>query len=204
LQESSIIDIAKPLQQERPKYEILGSPPENEDHLKQILLRSRVFLNAVVALLRFQFPVGTLNCNTNKCQDEDSKLLLDSGYETMRRKGKIQELNYCNPCICISVGSKKVRCLDSLVKELNEDLKTYKYSANEHFEDEASHLHYLLQKDIENKNPVVNCMWNFGWSNIMFSAIEKEEVVRDVEKHVLNRLIDEITTDFIHLSVVIY
>ncbi|KAI3905914.1 hypothetical protein MKW98_030489 [Papaver atlanticum] len=203
LQESSIIDVAKPLQQERPKSEILGSPPANEDHLKQILLRSRVFLNAAVALFRFQFPVGTLHCSTNKFQDEDSKLLLDSGYETMRRKGKIQELN-CNPCIGISVGSKKVRCLDSLVKKLNEDLETYKYSANEHIEDEASHLHYLLQKDIENKNPVVNCMWDFGWSDIMFSCIEKEELVRDVEKHVLNRLIDEITRDFIHLSVAIY
>ncbi|KAI3943118.1 hypothetical protein MKW92_019461 [Papaver armeniacum] len=203
LQESSIIEVAKPLQQERPKSEILGSPPANEDHLKQILLRSRVFLNAAVALFRFQFPVGTLHCSTNKCQDEDSKLLLDSGYETMRRKGKIQELN-CNPCIGISVGSKKVRCLDSLVKELNEALETYKYSANEHIEDEASHLHYLLQKDIENKNPVVNCMWDFGWSDIMFSCIEKEEVVRDVEKYVLNRLIDEITKDFIHLSVAIY
>ncbi|KAI3888701.1 hypothetical protein MKX03_012890 [Papaver bracteatum] len=203
LQESSIIDVAKPLQQGRPKSEILGSPPANEDHLKQIFLRSRVFLNAAVALFRFQFPVGTLHCSTNKCQDEDSKLLLDSGYETMRRKGKIQELN-CNPCIGISVGSKKVRCLDSLVKELNEDLETYKYSANEHIEDEASHLHYLLQKDIENKNPVVNCMWDFGWSDIMFSCIEKEELVRDVEKNVLNRLIDEITRDFIHLSVAIY
>ncbi|RZC92997.1 hypothetical protein C5167_028352 [Papaver somniferum] len=203
LQERSIIDVVKPLQQERPKSEILGSPPANEDHLKQILLRSRVFLNAVVALFRFQFPVGTLNCSTNKCQDEDSKLLLDSGYETMRRKGKIQELN-CNPCIGIFVGSKKVRCLESLVKELNEDLETYKYSASEHIEDEASHLHYLLQKDIENKNPVVNCMWDFGWSNIMFSCIEKEEVARDVEKHVLNIMIDEITRDFIHLSVAIY
>ncbi|KAI3919022.1 hypothetical protein MKW92_025026 [Papaver armeniacum] len=203
LQGSSIIDVAKPLQQEMSKSEILGSPPSNEDHLKQILLRSRVFLNAAVALFRFQFPVGTLHCSTNKCQDEDSKLLLDSGYETMRRKGKIQELN-CNPCIGISVGSKKVRCLDSLVKELNADLETYKYSANEHIEDEASHLHYLLQKDIENKNPVVNCMWDFGWSDIMFSCIEKEEIVRDVEKHVLNRLIDEITRDFIHLSVAIY
>ncbi|KAI3971599.1 hypothetical protein MKW92_047680 [Papaver armeniacum] len=203
LQESSIIDVAKPLQHERSKSEILGSPPTNEDYLKQILLRSRVFLNAVVSLFRFQFPVGTLHCSTKKCQDEDSKLLLDSGYETMRRKGKIQELN-CNPCIGNSVGSKKVRCLDSLVKELNEDLETYKYSANEHIEDEASHLHYLLQKDIENKNPVVNCMWDFGWSDMMFSCIEKEEVVRDVEKHVLNRLIDEITRDFIHLSVAIY
>ncbi|RZC86984.1 hypothetical protein C5167_041915 [Papaver somniferum] len=203
LQESSIIDVAKPLQQERPKSEILGSAPANEDHLKQILLRSRVFLNAAVALFRIQFPVRTLHCSTNKCQDEDSKLLLDSGYETMRRKGKIQELN-CNPCLGISVGSKKVRCLDSLVKELSEDLETYKYSANEHIEDEASHLHYLLHKDIENKNPVVNCMWDFGWSDIMFSCIEKEEVIRDVEKHVLNRLIDEITRDFIHLSVAIY
>ncbi|KAI3955597.1 hypothetical protein MKW92_044914 [Papaver armeniacum] len=188
LQESSIIDVAKPLQHERSESEILGSPPANEDHLKQILLRSRVFLNAVVALFRFQFPVGTLHY---------------SGYETMRRKGKIQELN-CNPCIGNSVGSKKVRCLDSLVNELNEDLETYKYSANEHIEDEASHLHYLVQKDIENKNPVVNCMWDFGWSDMMFSCIEKEEVVRDVEKHVLNRLIDEITRDFIHLSVAIY
>ncbi|KAI3969847.1 hypothetical protein MKX01_038315 [Papaver californicum] len=203
LQESSIIDIAKPLQQESPKSEILGSSPANEDHLKQILLRSRVFLNAAVALFKIQIPVGTLHYSTHKCQDEDSKLLLDSGYETMRRKGKIQELTY-NPCISKSTGSKKVRCLDSLVKELHEDLETYKYFANEHIEDEASHLHYLLQKDIENRNSVVNCMWDFGWSDTMFSCTEKEEVVRDVEKHLLNRLIDEITRDFLHLSVAIY
>ncbi|KAI3842149.1 hypothetical protein MKX03_012757 [Papaver bracteatum] len=177
LQESSIIDVAKPLQQERPKSEKLGS---------------QFFLNAAVALFRFQFPVSTLNCSMNKCQDEDSKLILDSGYETMRRKGKIQELN-CNPCISIYVGSKKVRCLDSLVKELNEDLETYNKQPI-----------LFATKRHENKNPVVNCMWDFGWSDIMFSCIEKEEVVRDVEKHVLNRLIDGITRDFIHLSVAIY
>ncbi|MCL7034695.1 hypothetical protein MKW94_004673 [Papaver nudicaule] len=202
LQKGSIIDVSKPLQEDSPKSEILGSPPANEDHLKQILLKSRVFLNAAVALFKLQIPVGSLHCSANKCQDEDSKLLLDCAYESMRRKGKIRKLTY-NPCISNSIGYKKVRCLDSLVKELHEDLETYKYSANEHIEDEASHLHHLLQKDIENKNPVVNCMWDFEWNDTMFSCVEKEEVVRDVEKHVLNRLLDEITRDFLHSSVAI-
>ncbi|OVA18699.1 protein of unknown function DUF4378 [Macleaya cordata] len=207
LHESSMISISKSLQQDQlksPKSETPGSLTENENHLKQILIKSQLFINAAEALFKLQIPVGILHGSAHNCQDEDSKLLLDCGYEVMKRKGKRQELTFY-PCVSISIGSKKVKCLDDLVKALHGDLETFKFfTENGNIQYDAAYcLHKMLQNDIQNSNSDVNCMWDFGWSDMMFACLEKEEVIRDVEKHVLNGLIDDITRDFLHISVVI-
>ncbi|KAK9270030.1 hypothetical protein L1049_025603 [Liquidambar formosana] len=59
----------------------------------------------------------------------------------------------------------------------------------------------MLERDLQNRDPDVNCMWDFGWNEMMFAFLEKDDVIRDVEKLLLNGLIDEIARDFLHVSV---
>ncbi|KAF8409958.1 hypothetical protein HHK36_002477 [Tetracentron sinense] len=175
-----------------------GSLTENENHLKQILIKSQLFLNAAEALFKLHIPVGILHASAHKCQDEDSKLDLDSGYEVMKRKGRRQELTY-HRCMAISIGSMKIKSLDDLVKALHEDLEKLKFRGKNGSDeyDAADYLHKILERDIQNRDPDVNCMWDFGWSETMFAYLEKDDVIREVERHVFNGLIDEITRDFI-------
>ncbi|XP_043709532.1 uncharacterized protein LOC122658578 isoform X2 [Telopea speciosissima] len=171
---------------------------ENENHLKQTLLRSQIFLNTAEALFGLLIPIDILHSSANTCKDDDSKIVLDCCYEVMKRKGRRKELTYY-PCVRISVRSVKLKSLDDLVKELQEDLEELKFinqdSGNEN--DTALYLHSMLERDIQNKNPDLNCMWDFGWSETMLGYFEKVEVIRDVEKFVLNGLIDEILEDIL-------
>ena len=44
-------------------------------------------------------------------------------------------------------------------------------------------------------------MWDRGWSEGVYAYVEVDEVVRDVEKFVLNALLDEMTGDlFLHVA----
>ncbi|XP_077233315.1 uncharacterized protein LOC143875598 [Tasmannia lanceolata] len=191
---------------QQPNLEISNSEKqgllEDENHLKQILIKSQYFLNAAEALFKLQIPVGILHASCHKWQDKDSKPLLDCGYEIMKRKGRREEFNF-HPSRKLPIVSVKVKCLDDLIKELNEDLNHLKLfgEGKGGDYDAAGSLHEMLKRDIENRNPDVNCMWDFGWKCTMFGHVEKDEVIRELEKHVLNRLIDEITGDLLQLSV---
>ncbi|XP_042509186.1 uncharacterized protein LOC122084827 [Macadamia integrifolia] len=171
---------------------------ENESRLKQILLRSQIFLNTAEALFGLLIPIDILHSSAKTCKDDDSKLVLDCCYEVMKRKGRRKEITF-NPCVRIPVRSVKLKGLDDLVKELHEDLEELKFlnqdSGNEN--DTALYLHRMLERDIQNKNPDLNCMWDFGWGETLFGHFEKVEVIRDVEKFVLNGLIDEILEDIL-------
>ncbi|XP_052201619.1 LOW QUALITY PROTEIN: uncharacterized protein LOC127807639 [Diospyros lotus] len=176
---------------------------DNETHLKQILIKSQIFLNTADALFKLNIPISILHITNYSSQEEDSKLVLDCAYEIMKRKGRKQELTL-HPCQNISIISIKViMSLNDLVKELNRDIEKLKFygwnGSNE--QDAADFLHKMLDRDIHNRDPDVNSMWELGWNEMMFWIIEKGELIREVEKHLLNGLIDEVTNDLLHLSV---
>ncbi|XP_042494432.1 uncharacterized protein LOC122073837 isoform X2 [Macadamia integrifolia] len=148
------------------------------------------------ALLGLLIPVDILHASAHKCKDDDSMLVLDYCYEVMKRKGRRKELTF-HPCVRITMGSVKPKGLDELVTELHENLKYLKFFNQDSSDGykAATYLHKMLERDIQNKNPDLNCMWDFGWSETMFACPEKDEVIQDVERFVVNGLIDEILED---------
>ncbi|GMP45002.1 hypothetical protein CsSME_00013694 [Camellia sinensis var. sinensis] len=174
---------------------------DNETHLKQILIKSQLFLNTAEALFKLNIPIGILDVTDYNSQDEDCKIILDCGYEIMKRKGRRQELTLHN----ISIMSTKAMSLDNLVKQLYKDLEKLKfYGRNGSDEyDAADYLLKMLETDVQNRDPDVNSMWDLGWNEVKFSILEKDDLIRDVERYLLNVLIDEIMKDLLHLSVLI-
>ncbi|OAY50754.1 hypothetical protein MANES_05G160500v8 [Manihot esculenta] len=166
---------------------------ESEDHLKQILIKSPLFLNTAEALFKLNIPLDIRHAGGHDYHDEESKLILDCGYEVMKRKGKRQELSV-NPFRRISITSPKVSSLDDLIKQLDKDFKKLKYTTECVVED---YLPKMLEIDVYNRDLDVNCMWDFGWHEMTFTLLEKDDVIRDVERHVLNALLDEVTRDLL-------
>ncbi|MBA0595443.1 hypothetical protein Gorai_012313, partial [Gossypium raimondii] len=127
---------------------------------------------------------------------QESKLVLDCGYEVMKSKGIRQELSV-HPFLKVTIIPNKEKTLDELVKQMSEDidkLKLYRRGRRENspFED---YLPKMLEADVNNKEPHLNCMWDKGRNSMMFAFLEKDDVVRDAEKYVLNGLLGEMTRD---------
>jgi len=128
-------------------------------------------------------------------------LKLDCGYEILRRKARSQELS-THPYMKVpSIGGTSIRYLDELVKQLYKDLENLRlYGRNTYNEyDEADYLHHMLEKDIYNKHPDINSFWDFGWHTMTFTFVEKDEFVNDVERDVLQRLVDEMIDDMLSM-----
>lgn len=53
----------------------------------------------------------------------------------------------------------------------------------------------ILESDVYGREADVNCMWDLGWNDRVFAFAEVDEVVREFEKFLLNRLLDEIAVD---------
>uniref|UniRef100_A0A2N9GDJ1 DUF3741 domain-containing protein n=1 Tax=Fagus sylvatica TaxID=28930 RepID=A0A2N9GDJ1_FAGSY len=196
-------DISYPSQLEHQKIPKLGMQEpltESENCLKLILITSELFLNTAEALFKLNIPYNILHASGYICQEEESKLILDCGYEVMKRKGRRQEL-IIHPCVKISIRSTKVNSLDDLVKQLNKDFETLKlYGRNGDPKcDVEDYLPKMLEIDVHHSAPNVNCMWDSGWDDITSALLEKDDVIRDVERHMLNGLVDEITRDLLQV-----
>ncbi|KAJ0025271.1 hypothetical protein Pint_08943 [Pistacia integerrima] len=198
-------DIAYPSQlvyQKSSRTETARPLTESEIHLKQILIKSQIFLNTAEALFKLNIPFDILDAGGPDCQDEDSKLVLDCGYEIMKRKGRTQELSV-HPFIKVSISAVKIRSLDDLVRQLTKDFEKLKfYGGNVNSEVILEEfLPKLLENDVYNKEPDVNCIWDLSWNEMMFAFIEKDDVIRDVERFVLSGLVDEITRDLLQFQI---
>lgn len=178
---------------------------EKEINLKKILIKSQLFLNTAEVLFKLDISFDSLPATEYSSQDEDSNLVLDCGFEIMKRKGRRQEL-VLHPYFNISVISIKVTSLDDLVKQLYKDLEKLKSNDRngrvEH--SEAAFMHKMLERDVQNRDPDVNGMWDLGWNVMMFAVLEKDELIKDVERYLLNGLIDETMKDLLDLSVFYY
>ncbi|CAL5215400.1 unnamed protein product [Lathyrus oleraceus] len=177
---------------------------ESENRLKWILVMSQLFVNTAEALFRLNIPFGILQGGRQDSQDQSSKLILDCGYEVMKRKGIRQELKVhtCSNISSITSTVNLVRSLDDLVRKLNEDMEKLKlYGRKKSSQvDGEDYLPKMLEHDVYDKCPDIDCMWDFGWNDETFAFIEKYDVIRETEKHILSVLVDEITKDYCMLK----
>lgn len=156
---------------------------------------SQLFVNTAEALFRLNIPFSVLQGGRqDNHQDEGNKLILDCGYEVMKRKGIRQELRVHT---CSFSPVLNIRSLDDLVRQLNEDMEKLQFYGRKRCAQVGveDYLPKMLEHDVYDKYPDIDCMWDFGWNNETFAFIEKYDVVRDTEKHILSVLLDEITKD---------
>ncbi|KAL0323119.1 UNVERIFIED_CONTAM: hypothetical protein Sangu_1931200 [Sesamum angustifolium] len=172
---------------------------EPEKDLKEILIKSQLFLSTAEALFKLNIPVSCLHVGDHDYEVAEKKLVLDTAYEVMKRKARRYEVTY-HPYTKTNISCTKLRSLDNLVKQLCKELEILKFYGG-HGNDVAAGLYEMLNKDIYNKGPDVNSIWDFEWSNMMSMFPEKEEVIREVERHMINGLLDEITNDLVIMTV---
>lgn len=178
---------------------------EPEKNLKEMVIKSQLFLSTAEALFKLNIPVSFLHAGDHHENEvTGTKLELDSAYEVLKRKARRHEVTY-HPYTKTPVSNVKLKSLDDLVRQLCKDLEILKsYGVNGSDEcDVAAGLHKMLNKDIYNEDPDVNCMWDFEWSRMMSIFPEMEDVVKDVERHMLNGLLDEITKDLLIITVTV-
>ncbi|XP_062014898.1 uncharacterized protein LOC133731549 isoform X1 [Rosa rugosa] len=206
------LDISSTLQLEQQKpFKWRKQEPltETEILLKQIVIQSQLFLNTAEALFRLEIPFGILHASSSDydheykyiTHPEDIKLTLDCSYEIMKRKGKRQELAVHPNFVKVSISFTQVQSLDELVKQLSKDIDKLKlYGKNGKLECGAEeYVPRMLEFDVNNREPELNCMWDLGWDVTMFGFVEVDEVVRDLERGVLSVLVDELTRDLFHM-----
>ncbi|CAL9093536.1 unnamed protein product [Musa textilis] len=175
-----------------------GSLTKDEHLLMQCLINNQHFRNTAQEIFKIDIPVGVRQTSNQACPKEENMLLLDCGYELLRRKGKRE----VTCAMTRPQAPGEVRYLDALVKELNDDLESLKFPKETTYNDDiAEFLHMMLERDIENTKPDINCTWDIGWNSSMFASVEKDEIVRDMEKHVLNGLINELARELVDATI---
>ncbi|KAH0458607.1 hypothetical protein IEQ34_011421 [Dendrobium chrysotoxum] len=174
---------------------------KDEETLKKTLTTNQNFLNVAQALFQIKIPVGMLQAAENASPDNDAKLIIDCGNELLRRKGKREELSFSRK----GSFTPLKRSIDALIKEVNADFESLKY---QNYTvgcdyDLAASLNKMIEKDIQHWHPDINCLWDFGWDSNTFVCLEKKEILTEVEKHVLNGLLNELSRDLLNVSIII-
>lgn len=191
-------------QHEKKENSVLGSDElltESEIQFKQTLLKSRLFLNIAEALFNLSIPDNILLVTDYSTQDDDSKVMLDCAYEIMRRKGKRQDLSLY-PSLRISIVSAKVTSFDDLVKQLYADIKKLKDICEGTSEEQgdAKAINEMLERDVQNRDPDVNTVWDLGWNEMAFAMIERDELIKDLERYMIDVEIEYITYELLHFN----
>ncbi|XP_021768371.1 uncharacterized protein LOC110732699 [Chenopodium quinoa] len=162
---------------------------EDELFLKQKLIKSHLILNTAEALFKLNIPISILNyASDQNCEEKDSKIILDCGYELLKRKGR-QE---------IFTNIFKLRSLDDLVRQLHKDLEALRFygrNGRDEYDDYANCILKLLETDIYNRHPDLNCMWDIGWNETTFPCAKMDEAVGIIEQLMLDELVDELAND---------
>ncbi|CAH2046661.1 unnamed protein product, partial [Thlaspi arvense] len=186
-------------QQEHGKQETTKKLSENEINLKKIVVKSQLFLDTAEAFFKLNIPLNVLHEAGGNCYyQEDKNLLLDCGYELMKRKGRFQELSV-HPFVKVPISTPKVKSLDHLVIQLSKEFDKLKAYGKQCYTESLveDYLPKVLERDIHHKDPNLNSMWDMGWNDSMLAFIEKDDVIRDIEREIFNGLMEEITRDLI-------
>uniref|UniRef100_A0A0D9VZM1 DUF3741 domain-containing protein n=1 Tax=Leersia perrieri TaxID=77586 RepID=A0A0D9VZM1_9ORYZ len=104
----------------------------------------------------------------------------------------------------MDLQDQKMRYLDDLIMELDGDIESLNISnkSQEQGDDcTAENLRMILHSDMQNNHPDANSMWDFGWNRMSDLPIERNEVVRDLEKNILGGIITDVARNLIELSV---
>ncbi|CAN1323488.1 hypothetical protein LINPERPRIM_LOCUS32753 [Linum perenne] len=176
---------------------------EAENHLKKILVKNQRFVDTAEALFRLNIATDILNVSDSPdCNnEEENKLMIDCSFEVMKRKGKRQEIlrrNH-NPFTKLTVNCTERESLDGLIGKLYKDLEKLRmYGRKEKAESGIEeYLPKMLEIDVYGSEPDVNSMWEMGWEKVDTAFAQKDEVIKEVEKQVLNGLLDELTGDLL-------
>ncbi|KFK31823.1 hypothetical protein AALP_AA6G163100 [Arabis alpina] len=184
---------------EHRKSETTKTLSKNEINLKKIVLKSQLFLDTAEALFKLNIPRNILHgLDGNNYNQEDKNLILDCGYELMKRKGRFQELSV-HPFVKAPISSSKVNSLDQLVRQLSKEFEKLRAYGKDCYNGSyvEDYTPKVLVRDVYHKDPNLNSMWDMGWNDAMFAFIEKDDVVRDIEREVFSGLMEEITKDLI-------
>lgn len=176
---------------------------ESEKYLKEKLIKGQLFLNTAEAIFKLNIPVSILHSHDHIGHDTETKLILDCGHELLKKKGQRQEFSVY-PCKGTSISYVKVRSLDNLIKQLSKDFDVLKFYGGTNGSqdcDAADYLHKMLENDIRNGHADVSSMWDFSWNEKTFAFLEKDDLVKDLEKHILNGLLDEVTRNLLQIAV---
>ncbi|CAL9242324.1 unnamed protein product [Arabidopsis halleri] len=183
--------------QEHRKQETTETLSENEINLKKIFVKSQLFLDTAKALFKLNIPQNIFHDATGGCNyyQEDKNLILECAFELMKRKRRFQELSV-HPFVKVPISSSKVNSLDHLIRQISKELEKLRaYGRDCHI---GSHVEdYVLERDVHHKDPNLNSMWDMGWNDSMLAFIEKDDVMRDIEREVFSGLLEEITRDLI-------
>ncbi|CAA7041681.1 unnamed protein product [Microthlaspi erraticum] len=189
-----------PLLEKRPEHQKQESTEilsENERNLKKIVVKSQLFVDTAEALFKLNIPLHDAADGSNYYQ-QDKNLLLDCGYELMKRKGRFQELSV-HPFVKVPISSSKVNSLDNLVRQLSKEFEKLRAYGRECYTESLveDYLPKVLERDVHHKDPNLNSMWDMGWNDSMLAFIEKDDVIRDIEREIFSGLMEEVTRDLI-------
>jgi hypothetical protein len=158
-----------------------------------MLAKDRYLLETAKAIVRVHDPVSFID-DDNRLDKGNYDLLSDVAREVIRRKGKRTEALEDVSVAC--TVTMKLRHLDDLVRELDGDVESLDIQNSM-----AEGLQKILQSDIQNDHPDANSTWDFGWNRVSKLPIEKNEVVKDLEKNILGGIITDEARDLIGVSV---
>ncbi|KAJ3670060.1 hypothetical protein LUZ60_010384 [Juncus effusus] len=162
----------------------------NEDQilLKENLLKDTQFLDLAQKISKIEIPLDTppfQEVTKTPLDKESDTVLFHTVHGILKRKGEKYDL-FCT--------NFKFHNLNSLIKELDSDLKSLEFKSDREF---VEVLQQMLEREIGGRNSDSNCMWEFGWNLKHFARCEKFEIAKDLEKHLVSGLITEFTEDLI-------
>ncbi|XP_058074331.1 uncharacterized protein LOC131223060 [Magnolia sinica] len=162
--------------------------------LKQLLLSSRSFLNSAEELFDLHINPNMF-FQTNGVEGvgmKSDRPLLDCANEFMTHKSR-RVAHWSHPMAWVHMCGPKVDVtLDPLVDELVDGIENLRRCGK--VGDRAvgtNGLYSMLGRDLRCKGLVGNGVWDLGWLK-GFAVEDADQVVGEVEKHVLDVLIEEI------------
>ncbi|CAL4936223.1 unnamed protein product [Urochloa decumbens] len=174
---------------------------ENQLLLKEMLLKDPYLLETAKGITGFHVPVCDIHVTTGKWLDKGNKILSDVGREVIRKKGKRTEA-----MVDVSMrraANLKLQTLDDLIRELDSDIQSLNIPKKPHQQSDnstAENLKMVLYSDMENTHSDANSVWDFGWNRIWDLPIEKNEVVKDLEKNILGSIITDVARELVDVS----
>lgn len=169
-----------------------GIESPKKTKLNAMLLSNSLFVCHLEERFNVQVYPDFVPCVIDDDQElENSRLLLDCANEILELKS--QELSQAclpfPPSYITNTGSSL--CLDRLVEEVCSgiaDLRGYLRAVTD--ESPSDNLYLILDRDLRYKSGV----WGVGWRS-MYTQNVVELVVGDIDRFVLNKLIEEILVD---------
>ncbi|XP_020518257.1 uncharacterized protein LOC18426613 isoform X2 [Amborella trichopoda] len=177
-----------------PEHEI-WRPEKSHKDLQKLLLNSPSFHTLAQELFNLSTTLPPLSLSKTSLEDDERiKPIMDCVHELATRKSQREALT-AYPLLKQSFRSPKTKSFVDLVGELGEDMEnlmTYVETSYRFFSRES--IDVMLERDISCRRIDVNGVWDLGWECGFFGG---EEVIREVEKHVFNGLIEETVREFV-------